>query len=59
MKDLLLKCAEEMEEKLTRLRELQMILDEKVSEEEYDRLMEDPEVRDIADRVEKLINEIW
>lgn len=59
MKDLLLKCAKEMEEKLTRLRELQMILDEKVSEEEYDRLMEDPEVKDIADRVEKLINEIW
>jgi phage tail tape-measure protein len=59
MKDLLIKCAKEMEEKLTRLRELQMILDEKVSEEEYDRLMQDPEVKDIADRVEKLINEIW
>lgn len=62
MKELLLKAAEQMEEKFLEIQKIQKqihSLTDKLTDEELDNLMEDPELIELNKRVTGLIEEIW
>lgn len=62
MKDLLLKAAEKMEQKFLEIQKIQKQihqLTDSLTDEEMDKLMEDPKLVELNRRVKGLIEEIW
>lgn len=62
MKDLLLKAAEQLEEKFLEIQKIQKQihnLTEPLTDEELEKILEDPELVELNRRVKALIEEIW